>query len=471
MSGGTVPAFLLDMEDQDLRDFARKRARTCQFLAPGREDADRYRALRAQAENIGVEPPCPGTGGITLSGAVARMEDEDWWRRVLRRATGRERERRARAEGKVHKFAGTYVSDNTLHRRRRRRQANRELMACMEAINELGDSFTLEQLADRSMANPHIRRSELMARIAGFEHMAKDLGHVAAFYTITCSSRMHCRRALDGKPVPNDDGTTPHEAQVYLRTLWSRARAKLHRQGLGIYGLRVAEPNHDGTPHWHLLLFMEPNHQQQVSEVLTEYALQVDGDEPGAESHRIKAEPIDWTRGSAAGYVAKYVSKNVDGAHIGEDVDGTDARHAAERIEAWARVWGIRQFQQIGGPPVSAWRELRRLEDAEDELIDQARTYADQGDWAEFTRLMGGPTARRSAMPVTVAKTWSDEPGRYGEPKGYEVFGVRTYEVTVCTRKHVWRIERGGGAGREAALGPPARRAAAGGDSPSAGGG
>lgn len=377
MKAASVPGFVMDMDDGVLRDFARKKAKSCQSRAPGRDDGERFGVLRAEAERLGVRPPKPGKDSATLRSAVARLEDAAWWRRVLRRAAGREREHQARAAGQVHKFAGIYVSDDTLRRRRHRRQDTREMLACMETINELVEGFTLEELADRSMANPVLRRSELMARIAGLERMAKDLGHVAEFYTITCPSRMHVRHARDGRPIENRDGTAPDEAQAYLCQVWSRARAKMHRKGIRVYGLRVAEPNHDGTPHWHLLLFMAARERHEVREILQHYALRVDGHEPGAHQHRFDVGPIDWNRGSAAGYVAKYVSKNVDGAHIDNDTYGTDARAAAERIEVWARVWGIRQFQQIGGPPVSVWRELRRAVETTDELLEHARTAAD----------------------------------------------------------------------------------------------
>ena len=155
-----------------------------------------------------------------------------------------------------------------------------------------------------------------MVRMCGFELIANELGHVGEFYTLTCPSRMHARKSNGGKVNPNYDVTTPPQAQQHLNTLWARVRAKFKRDKLEVYGFRIAEPQHDGTPHWHLLLFMEQRHTAKVREILRHYALQVDGDEPGANKHRFTAIAIDKSKGSATGYIAKYISKNIDGYGI-----------------------------------------------------------------------------------------------------------------------------------------------------------
>ncbi|WP_445286078.1 replication endonuclease [Vibrio sp. V09_P4A23P171] len=84
--------------------------------------------------------------------------------------------------------------------------------------------------------------------------------------------------------------------------------------------------------------------------------------EKGAQKHRFTSEYIDPSKGSAVGYVAKYISKSIDGKHIDSDRDSSlSGIDAAERVVTWARVNGIKQFQFIGGPSVSVWREMRRL--------------------------------------------------------------------------------------------------------------
>jgi hypothetical protein len=239
--------------------------------------------------------------------------------------------------------------------------------------------------------------------------------------------------------------------------MWSCIRAQLHREGIYIYGFRVAEPNHDGTPHWHLLMFMAPEHKDRVRQVMREHALNVDGDEKGASKHRFKAVEIDPDKGSAAGYIAKYIAKNIDGEHIDSDLYGNDAKDTAKAIDSWASCWGIRQFQQIGGPSVTVWRELRRLSQSDDldqdnKLLTEACDFAGAADWAAFVMIMGGPRLSRSERPI---RPFYEDPElidistgeiieaaltAYGDPSPAKVKGLVVNDQTIITRNRVWAL-------------------------------
>ena len=197
---------------------------------------------------------------------------------------------------------------------------------------------------------------------------------------------------------------------------------------------------HDGTPHAHFLLFVSPEGSEQVQNIFRTYALQEEGDEPGAKERRFTVKVIDPKKETAIGYIAKYISKNIDGFGVDKDLYGHNAATSAERVAAWAATWGIRQFQQFGGPSVTVWRELRRMGPQDNPEFEKIRLAADAGQWNEFTLLMGGPTASRKDQPVKLSRLFSAEPGRYGEPKGEQVVGLEFNGITFLSLKQNWTI-------------------------------
>jgi hypothetical protein len=409
------------------------------------------RLARGYAEGKGIVPP-----GCEDVPCMIRLLDPGWWRRQIRKTHAQAVECAAIDIGRVHADAEPFASRVSVERRRGQKRRNRAMLEATIATNQHGAEYTLAELSDVGIANPKIRRLELLCRVAGFERCAKEAGHEGWFITLTCPSRFHARH-YGGHKNEKHDGSSPRDAQGHLSACWARARAALARGGVGVYGLRVCEPHHDGTPHWHMLLFCEAGRGAVLGDVLRRYfLLQHDPHEAGAEAHRVKLLALDWAKGSAVGYVIKYVCKNIDGAGMGTDQDDEagmwgDAR--AEAVEAWAATWRIRQFQQIGGPGVGVWRELRKLRQCdESELLREVCAAADAGDWRGYVMGQGGPMLARKDRPLQVARTdagqgWDaanqapvPKENAYAEPVKPQTFGVRDcrHGKTVVSRVLAW---------------------------------
>ncbi|EIJ34709.1 replication endonuclease [Thiothrix nivea] len=447
-AGGRV----FTLSDEEIRRKADRLALECRRLMKLAGDQDKAVTVGLGFfQSAGFDPQ--GMAGFDATGITARLADPQYWKRKLLRRQDREQEAFAIRLGVVHRGRGLYVSDAMFNTVQTRIASSIKALAALEAVNEeTGETVDMLTVMKGSVANPEVRRVELMVRMRGFEEAAKQAGHVGTFYTITCPSKFH-RFTTDenGKPAdnPNYQGATPRDGQTYLNAIWRRIRAKLKRDGLTAYGFRVAEPHHDGCPHWHLLLFTPPHQCKAVTAILRAYTMQEDGSEAGAAKYRFKAVEIDASKGSATGYIAKYVSKNINGYGVDEDFEGgIDAADSAQRVRAWASLWGIRQFQQCGGAPVGVWRELRRLQTAPDGLLEEARQAADAGDWCAYLQLQGGVSALRKEQPLRVytvervdTATGEVISNKYGEITG-KVEGVDLLGMAqVQTRLHVWRIQ------------------------------
>ncbi len=259
-----------------------------------------------------------------------------------------------------------------------------------------------------------------MVRMRGFEDLAKAQGLIGDFYTLTAPSKYHAMQ-VSGKRNNKYQAANPRETQRYLCNVWSKVRSAWARKGIRAFGFRVTEPHHDATPHWHLLLFFQPDRIEQARAIFREYALEIDGDEKGAEEARFKVVPIDEQFGSATGYIAKYISKNIDGYALDgekDDETGEELKDVAKRVSAWSSRWRIRQFQPIGGAPVTVYRELRRLRDRELVLhpeISPVHEAADAGDWAGYVAAQGGPLVQRKDLRVRLNYEITENGNDYGD--------------------------------------------------------
>ncbi|EEP4825081.1 replication endonuclease, partial [Salmonella enterica] len=392
-------------------------------------------------------------GEDEIAPAVMRMFNEVWWRGRLRRIASAWREHLQIAVGNVSKKKHAYASKSCVTDWREQKRRTREFLKGLDLEDEYGNRISLIEKFDGSVANPEIRRCELMARIRGFENICNELGYVGEFYTLTAPSKYHATTKA-GYRNSKWNGASPSDTQSYLTGLWARIRAKLHREEIRIFGIRVAEPHHDGTPHWHMLMFMLPEDVERVRLIIRDYAWEEDRHElrsDKAKKARFHAEAIDPEKGSATGYVAKYISKNIDGYALDGETDdesGELLKESAPAVSAWAARWHIRQFQFIGGAPVTVYRELRRMADPETARalsVEFAAVHdaAHYGRWADYVNAQGGPFVRRDDLQVRTLYEPRTEFNQYGE-ETVCIKGVYDASIgagsPILTRLTQWKI-------------------------------
>ncbi|UTT84296.1 replication endonuclease [Vibrio pelagius] len=460
-------------------------------------------------DTFGVKPPRKYKDQSELSALqdISRLISEKWWCGRLNKIRKIMREHLAIAMGQVSSKASPYASWDCVREHQEQQTANYEyIKQCQLLDEETGEEADLWDMVKKSVANPAIRRHELMVRCRGCEDIGNELGLQGLFLTLTTPAKYH-NSYKKGGFIGHWNGASPRDAQTYLNNVWQRIRAKLGRKDIRWFGVRVAEPHHDGTPHWHLLIWVKPEDKELVTEIFVDYATKEDKhelfDKQGKFDHSARCDvgDIDPELGTATGYIAKYISKNIDGFAMDDEVSdetGKLVKDMAKNVSAWKSRWNIRQFQFFGGAPVTTYRELRRFANqnkkafmeylfmqervdlltiysmlqrdlvgpikpsklitneelmkvigdsyqartkSEDASITDTLKAADHGNWQGYIMGQGGPFVKREDLLIVN----SYEVLPFASPHGEDVRkieGFATPEETIKTRTKVWTIQK-----------------------------
>lgn len=301
----------------------------------------------------------------------------------------------------------------------------------------------------------------MMACVKGLELIAEMRGDCAVFYTITCPSRFHAT-LNNGRPNPKWTSATVRQSSDYLVDTFAAFRKAMHKAGLRWYGVRVAEPHHDGTVHWHLLCFMRKKDRRSITALLRKFAIREDREELGTNTGpRFKSELINPRKGTPTSYIAKYISKNIDGRGLAKEISketGRSLRDSAEHVSAWASLHRVQQFRFFGIPGRQAYRELRLLAGQaarvqgerkagapvlDNPRLDAVLAAADAGCFATYIMKQGGVLVPRKHHLVRTAYELNDEPSAYGD-HGIRIYGIWSpiAEGKICTHAVKWKKVR-----------------------------
>ncbi|EKF9199874.1 replication endonuclease [Vibrio cholerae] len=202
---------------------------------------------------------------------------------------------------------------------------------------------------------------ELYLTTKAFQDIAKTKGFKWLFITLTLPSEFHPNPSK-GKKKWN--GSSVRDGNEFLKKQMNLLRKKIKEDGMEFnlengFGMRVAEPQQDGTVHYHIVLFTAECNISYCDEVFRNYFEREVEVKVGFKKEKIKTgcliveEGLDKNRkevekiSSAASYIMKYCLKNnklkdLDNKIKKEEFNEIDA------VNAWKSANRIRSFSTLG---------------------------------------------------------------------------------------------------------------------------
>ena len=392
-----------------------------------------------------------------------RLCNPDWWDKQLTKKFRRDFESQQIRKGNVCKGVSPYISSASLAMYQERLEATEEWKKQAVLVSNEGDEISLDSGEHEHSAN-EIRFAEIMVRVNGMSAIADacyvsadtiallpdalkmgsggalaDVYHLAGLsgdaligicFTLTTPSRFHRYRTEGDKLTLNkryDKNTTPADARDWLQETWKLTqtawkRKTKHIQPIQGFGFRMDESHHDGVIHYHYAIWVKASDAQRATEIFYNKALRGeytdrvkqrtacqfgkahDASERGAAARRLNFKIMTSAKGMVS-YMVKYITKGLTGADWEDLKAGIKSDETILNLMARKSVWGLRQYAFWNAPSVMAWRELRRMNEVQDnELLESARIAAKAGDWQAFTEINGGATCGARQRPIRMMR-------------------------------------------------------------------
>ncbi|MBJ9165089.1 replication endonuclease [Citrobacter farmeri] len=368
----------------------------------------------------------------------SRLSSPRWWETQLRKKIDRLKEKLFISMGLVQKRVSPFISREMFYSGQKKSQERINFLSTRKAINASTEQETdfLLRMAMSGIANPRIQKSELTQILFGTYKYATQCDHVCIFFTITLPPRFHAI-TFYGKPCKNWSGSTPRDSHKELEVYWKKIRSALSK--ILFYGTRVVEPHYDGTPHWHIVIYMPRKDEERVVSTFKKYLSNII-DSPSENRiltyKSVKNEAI-------LPYLIKFMASSIPGVadeKAVDDVTGELLSRQAQKVKQWASLWRIRRFQHFGLPEIGTWRECRRIRSTNitHELGSEAeavRCAADHGDFALYIETQGGVGIKRSVRTLQVAREISPFENIWGEEKTISI-GIK---ITTSTCYKIFR--------------------------------
>ena len=329
-----------------------------------------------------------------------------------------------------------YVDGWTLRRFEHQQVANAAFLKKHVAIS-LDQRIPLSEIASSAAAS---RRAQWYAMILGMREIASRDSFTPVFVTVTLPGEWHlCPRFGE----PGDPRHSPTDAAKEIGKRWHNALCMFKGRKGQLFGIRVAEPHADGTPHLHCVLWVKLSQCDDLRDCLAKHF------PAGTQSEKEYRDKGDFTKGpalvikkweerseddargcaDAASYALSYVldvlendTGNADPiADAGNLQKSRTKSKEIKRVKAWARHARLRRLSLVGLNPgtIGRWATFYRAlkGHSSEETVAHPQTKAilhamKSAQWGSVLRLLGAFSSKNDQpiKPVREVRSnrWGD---------------------------------------------------------------